>query len=166
MKQNNFYTILAVAFIVAVLCCGGSILAAAIVYSRSSNSVPIASPPTVVQSNTLSYQDICTRPSTMTDIQWNEHLKQFAGRQVIGWTGWVHDVFESGGKYYLYVTFDAPKSFLPTADVRLEIPAAGAMQYEKEKPITVSGIIKEAPTFLGSCSTIELSNATVDKYGP
>ncbi len=166
MKRNTLYTVLATGFIVIVLCCGGSILAAAILSSRAASSIPATSSPAAAQAKGLDYRDICTRPGTMTDIQWNEHLKQFAGRHVAGWAGWVHDVVKSGDRYYLYVTFDAPKSFLPAADVRLEIPSEGAMQYEKEKPVTVSGTIKEAPTFLGSCSIIELSDATVDEYGP
>ncbi len=99
----------------------------------------------------------------MTDVQWNEHLRQFSGQKVTGWEGWVKDVYKYSGGYTLYITFDPPSHFLRSSAVHFVIPEDIALMLEKDDIVTFSGTIKDVGTFLGACSGIELKDAVLEK---
>lgn len=111
----------------------------------------------------LTYEQICTRPKEMTDVQWNEHLKQFSGQKVTSWEGWVKDVYKYSSGYTLYVTFDPPNHLLRGSAVHFVIPEDIALMLEKDDIVTFSGTIKSIGTFLGVCSGIELEHAVIEK---
>ena len=143
-------------------------------YSNLSSANRVASMPFVVTRTLtatptpegLTYAEICARDKSLTDLQWNEHLKRYAGKTV-SWRGWVNDVYKSGDGYMLYIAMEsATAQIVPHADVKFYTNLQAASGFGKGLQIWFSGTLGKVTSFLGSCDVLELSDARVEKTSP
>lgn len=113
----------------------------------------------------LTFDAICEPPDTMTDVQIEQYLKSFEGKQIADWQGWVYDVHANyGGNegYTLLIAMDPP-GFLWTRNIEIaDIPADLAVRLQKKQKLVFSGTISAIGRFLGSnCNPMVIENAEI-----
>jgi hypothetical protein len=127
-----------------------------------------ASVPTLVPTATPDwiappFEQICKKDKSMTDVQLEEHLKQFVGKKAVDWRGWVYDVTESSSGYTVSIAMDPPGGLLWSRDIEIVgISKDQALRLKKEQKVTFSGTIRKIGVFLGSiCNPLTIEDGTI-----
>lgn len=108
------------------------------------------------------FDAVCTKPSNLTDVQMEAHIKSFVGQRVAEWYGWIWDVETSGGRYKAIIAMK-PKGFLWTRDIELiNIDADQAARLSVEQPVTFSGRIQQVRMAFGAiCNPLVIEDVVI-----
>lgn len=133
--------------------------------TRLAAASPVPPTPTLTRDPSIAppYEELCKRPPDMTDVQFERHFQQFAGKRITDWPGWVYDVTQFGGIYQVSIAMRPPGGLLWSRQVEINnIPADLALSLNKQQPIVFSGTIREVGLFLGQpCNPIHVENADI-----
>jgi hypothetical protein len=101
------------------------------------------------------YSTICTRPSAMTDVQWNQHLEQYKWMSFTSWPAKIGDVYRSNRGYTVYLMFDSGMG----PDAKFVTNDDTVASLVKGQRVVVSATVPAIPTLFGQCSIMELVGA-------
>lgn len=109
------------------------------------------------------FRELCKKDASLTDAQMEQHLKEFSGKKVVDWQGWVYDVYESGSNYTVLIGMDPPGGLLWSRDIEIVgVSKDQAFHLRKEQKVGFSGTIREVGTFLGTiCNPLVIEDGTV-----
>ena len=114
----------------------------------------LISTPTV-EGTVSSYREICTRPWRMRDDQFAAHVRQFEGKQIVNWRGWVLGQQALGGWYNFEIASEPPGDLALGRDIVLYgVPASTAEGLRQGQEITFSGTIRQVEIWDGICKAV------------
>lgn len=110
-----------------------------------------------------SFEEICHRDPSLTDVQFEEYIKTFAGKKFSDWDGWVYDVYRYGEEYQLLIAMNEPGGLFWSRQIQIDdIGPELGVSLNKEQPIRFSGTIQEVGTFWGdSCNPLKVKDVGI-----
>lgn len=128
--------------------------------ARAAASAPAAvTDPATVEAT---FNNICVTDPGWTEIQTQQYLSGFAGREITNWDGWVYEVSEFNGQYKLSIAMEPSGGMVWSRDVEIPgIPAEMAVALQKDQPIRFSGRIAQVDRVFGAnCNPVVVQDAT------
>ena len=125
---------------------------------------PADTPAAVVSADEApSFEQMCKRNKSLTDVQFTESLKAVVGKKLTDRKVWVYDVYGDSGGYKVLLASEPPGGLFWSRDIEAYgIPDEIATKLSKEQPVRLSGTIREVGLFLGTaCNPIDVENATI-----
>jgi hypothetical protein len=101
----------------------------------------------------LSYEAICTYPRGMDDEQFQTYVRQFEGKQIVNWKGWVRwGPPQQGNLYQLGIALEMPGDLTWGQDIELlAVPASVSNQFRWGQQVVFSGTIRQVSIWDGLC---------------
>lgn len=122
---------------------------------------PMPTPTPTPRPTAPPFVDIRSRLKDVTSAQRNDYFQKLEG-SVVEWAGWVSEVYkETSTGCKITVDMDPPDAVFSVSDVRFEIPADIALQFQRDQQIAFSGQIESIGTFLGALD-IDLVEVTIN----
>lgn len=108
-----------------------------------------------------SFADMIAFRETATDAAWNVRRKEWAGTAANGWPANVVEVkAKSGDRFEVWVDLN-PDGVFGVQDAYVTTTDADVINWTKDAPVIVSGIIKDVDSLLGSITVRFEDGATV-----